>query len=187
MTARPTGGLALTGKSTDEQTADYLKRWGIHQEFTFPFGKTQLWELISRPGNLNDCHPFCKENEALDWDGSNHIDRLEYLNGMTYIRQFLNWNEGEGYDLIIGEDNGPQSYVVWQITERDDKKSSLSITVYPYLLANLNKALSFLPFVLYIRPKLRTYLKSVLGGFAYYAEHDQPVPRNHWGKHSWFS
>ena len=68
MTARPTGGLALTGKSTDEQTADYLKRWGIHQEFTYPFGKTQLWELISRSGNLNDCHPFCKENEALEWD-----------------------------------------------------------------------------------------------------------------------
>ena len=106
---------------------------------------------------------------------------------MTYIRQFLNWNEGEGYDLIIGEENGLQSYVVWQITELNDNQSSLSITVYPYLLANLNKALSFLPFMLYVRPKLRTYLKSVLRGFAYFVEHGQAVPRNHWGKHSWFS
>ena len=187
MMVIPTGGLALTGKYMDEQTTNYLKRWGIHQEFTYPFSKTKLWSLISRPGNLNDCHPFCKENEALNWDGSNHTDRLEYLNGMTYVRQVLNWNEGEGYDLIIGKENGPQSYVVWQITELNDNQSSLSITVYPYLLANLNKAVSFLPFVLYIRPKLRTYLKSVLRGFDYYAEHNQPVPRNYWGKHSWFS
>ena len=187
MTVRPTGGLALTGKSMDEQIADYLKRWGIHQEFTYPISKSELWSQISRPGNLKDCHPFCKDNEALEWDENSHSDRLEYLNGMTYIRQFLNWNEGEGYDLVIGEENGLQSYVVWQITELNDNQSSLSITVYPYLLANLNKALSFLPFVLYIRPKLRTYLKSVLRGFAYYAEHNQPVPRNHWGKHSWFS
>ncbi len=187
MMAKPTGGLDLTGKSMDEEVAGYLKRRGIHQEFKYPFGKDQLWSLISRPGNLNACHPFCKENEALDWDENSHSDRLEYLNGMTYIRQFLNWNAQAGYDLIIGEKNGPQSYVVWKITELGDNQSSLSITVYPYLLANLNKAISFLPFVLYIRPKLRTYLKSVLRGFAYHAEHNQPVPRNHWGKHSWFS
>ena len=187
MTVRPTGGLALTGKSMDEQIADYLKRWGIHQEFTYSISKSELWSQISRPGNLKDCHPFCKGNEALEWDENSHSDRLEYLNGMTYIRQFLNWNEGEGYDLIIGEENGLQSYVVWQITELNDNQSSLSITVYPYLLANLNKALSFLPFVLYIRPKLRTYLKSVLRGFAYFVEHGQAVPRNHLGKHSWFS
>ena len=187
MTVRPTGGLALTGKSMDEQIADYLKRWGVHQEFTYPISKSQLWSLISRPGNLNDCHPFCKDNEVLEWGNNSHSDRLEYLNGMTYIRQFLNWNEGEGYDLIIGEENGLQSYVVWQIKELNDNQSSLTITVYPYLLANLNKALSFLPFVLYIRPKLRTYLKSVLRGFAYFVEHGQAVPRNNWGKHSWFS
>ena len=187
MTVRPTGGLALTGKSMDEQIADYLKRWGIHQEFTYPISKSQLWSLISRPGNLKDWHPFCKDNAALEWGNNIHNDRLEFLNGMTYIRQFLNWIEGEGYDLIIGEENGSQSYVVWQITELSNNQSSLSITVYPYLLANLNKALSFLPFVLYIRPKLRTYLKSVLRGFAYFVEHGQAVPRNHWGKHSWFS
>ena len=187
MTVRPTGGLALTGKSMDEQIADYLKRWGIHQEFTYPISKRQLWSHISRPGNLKDCHPFCKDNQVLERDENSHSDRLVYLNDMTYIRQFLNWNEGEGYDLIIGEEHGPQSYVVWQITELNDNQSTLSITVYPYLLANLNKAISFLPFVLYIRPKLRTYLKSVLRGFAYYAEYKQPVPRNHWGKHSWFS
>ena len=109
MTVRPTGGLALTGKSMDEQIVDYLKRWGIHQEYTYPISKSELWSQISRPGNLKDCHPFCKDNEALEWGKNSHSDRLEYLNGMTYIRQFLNWNEGEGYDLIIGEENGPQS------------------------------------------------------------------------------
>ena len=35
-----------------------------------------LWELVSAPGNLNDAHPFCKTNEALTWDGNEHVDRL---------------------------------------------------------------------------------------------------------------
>jgi len=187
MTAKPTGGPVPTGKSTVEQIDGYLKRRGVHQEFTFSISKGELWSLISRPGNLNDCHPFCKDNQALEWNESGHRDRLEYLGGRTYVRQFLNWNEDSGYDLIIGEENGPQSYVVWQLTELSDNQSSLSITVYPYLLAGLSKAISYLPFMLYIRPKLRSYLKSVLRGFDYYVEHNQPVPRNNWGKHSWFS
>ena len=105
---------------------------------------------------------------------------------MTYVRQFLSWKEGEGYDLIIGR-KGPQSYVVWEIVELGENKSSLTITVYPYLLVKMNKILSFLPFIFYIRPKLRNYLKSVLNGFSYYSRTGKSVPRNNWGKHSWFS
>ena len=54
-------------------------------------------------------------------------------------------------------------------------------------LVKMNKILSFLPFIFYIRPKLRNYLKSVLNGFSYYSRTGKSVPRNNWGKHSWFS
>ena len=187
MTALLTGGQDQTGKSMAEEIARYKQRRAIRQELTYPISKDELWELISRPGNLNECHPLCRTNETLEWQDDNHSDRLVYLNGRTYVRQFINWNIGEGYDLIIGEVDGPQSYVVWEITELSENTSSLSITVYPYLLDKLNPIVSYLPFVLYIKPKLSTYLKSVVKGFAYYAEHNQAVPRNHWGRHSWFS
>ena len=69
---------------------------------SFDVSSDALWELVSAPGNLNDSHPFCKSNEAIQWDEEGHIDRLVYLNGRTYIRQFLTWDEGEGYTLRIG-------------------------------------------------------------------------------------
>ena len=181
-----TGGQDPTGKSMAEM-AEFLNRRSVDAELEFSLTKSELWALISRSGNLNQWHPFCRQNDPIEWHENSHIDRLEYLNGLTYIRQFLNWNEESGYDLVIGEKDGPQSYVVWKITELDSGKCRLSITVYPYLLANINKAISLLPFVFYIRPKLRNYLKSVLRGFLFYADNNKPVPRNHWGRHSWFS
>lgn len=187
MTAALCGGLELSGRNMDEQISNFLQRRSVAFSLEYPLSKDQLWQLISRGGNLNECHPFCLANDVINWDENSHVDKLVYLNGLTYIRRFLNWNEGEGYDLLIGKEEGPQSYVNWEISQIDENKSSLTITVYPYLLTSMNKILSFLPFVLYIRPKLKNYLKSVLNGFLYFSDNGKPVPRNHWGKHSWFS
>jgi len=187
MTAALCGGLELSGRNMDEQISNFLQRRSVAFSLEYPLSKDQLWQLISRGGNLNECHPFCLANDVIDWDENSHVDKLVYLNGLTYIRRFLNWNEGEGYDLLIGKEEGPQSYVNWEISQIDENNSSLTITVYPYLLTSMNKILSFLPFILYIRPKLKNYLKSVLNGFLYFSDNGKPVPRNHWSKHSWFS
>ena len=64
----------------------------------------KMWELISEPGNLNSSHPFCKTNEIISWDEENHSDRLIYLNGRKYIRNFQTWEEGKGYTLLIGKE-----------------------------------------------------------------------------------
>ncbi len=106
---------------------------------TFSISSEALWKLISHPGNLNDCHPFCKSNEVIEWNEDVHVDRLVYLNGRTYIRQFLTWDEGEGYTLRIGEENGLQSFVQWKIDAVSENKSRLTITVHPYLLADIQR------------------------------------------------
>jgi len=157
----------------------------VKQSFDIP--SDALWKLISAPGNLNDCHPFCKSNEAIQWDKEGHVDRLVYLNGRTYIRQFLTWDEGEGYTLRIGEENGLQSFVQWEIDAVSENKSRLTITVHPYLLAGYPKIVSFLPYQFWIKPRMRRYLRSVVSGFEYVARTGEPVPRNHFGRHSWFS
>jgi len=154
---------------------------------TFEVSKEKLWNLISDSGNLNACHPFCKLNEVIQWDNDGHVDRLVYLNERTYVRQFLTWNEGEGYTLKIGEENGSQSFVEWKIEAASKNHSQLTITVHPYLLAKFPKLIAYLPYQLWIRPKMRRYLHSVVSGFEYVARTGEAVPRNHFGRHSWFS
>ena len=165
----------------------YLRRLKVSCSKEFDIASDELWTLISAPSNLDNCHPFCDTNDVLQWDVDGHSDKLVYLNGRTYLRNFNNWSEGSGYSLLIGKENGAQSYVVWEIESVSPSKSVLSITVYPFILAKLPKPLAYLPHILWVQPRLTTYLESVLSGFQYYSTNNEPVPRNHFGKHPWFS
>ena len=79
----------------------------------------------------------------------------------------------EGYELIIGEKNGPKSYVIWELFEIERNRTKLKITVFPYLFAKTSKFLPFFPF--WIKPRLRRYLHSVISGFDYYLQTGKPV------------
>ena len=146
-----------------------------------------VWALVSSPGNLLECHPFCRSNEAIEWGNGSFSDVLTYLNGRRYVRRFRQWRPREGYDLVIGEEGGKQSFVRWELNESGNRGTELRITVYPYLLCGLPRIISATPFSIYVRPKLTTYLRSVLGGFEYFLDNGERVPRNHFGSHSWFS
>jgi hypothetical protein len=54
-------------------------------------------------------------------------------------------------------------------------------------MAKSPKFISYLPYKLYIRPKLKNYLNSVIKGIDWYLKKKENVPRNAFGKHSWFS
>lgn len=146
-----------------------------------------VWALVSSPGNLLECHPFCRSNEAIEWGDGSFSDVLTYLNGRRYVRRFRQWRPREGYDLVIGEEGGKQSFVRWELNEAGNRSTELRITVYPYLLSGLPRIISAIPFSIYARPKLTTYLRSVLGGFEYFLDNGERVPRNYFGSHSWFS
>ena len=66
-------------------------------------------------------------------------------------------------------------------------KTFLKITVYPYFLNDYPKLISFVPYKFFIKPKLTSYLNSVVGGINFYMVNKIPVKRNMYGKHSWFS
>jgi hypothetical protein len=146
-----------------------------------------VWALVSSPGNLLECHPFCRSNEAIEWGDGSFSDVLTYLNGRRYVRRFRQWSPREGYDLVIGEEGGKQSFVRWELNEAGNRSTELRITVYPYLLSGLPRIISAIPFSIYARPKLTTYLRSVLRGFEYFLDNGERVPRNYFGSHSWFS
>jgi ribosome-associated toxin RatA of RatAB toxin-antitoxin module len=147
----------------------------------------EVWDLISSPGHLNQFHPFCKENNVLE--SKNDVilkDQLIYLNGLTYFRTFKEWKPMVGYSIKIGSKNAKQSDVKWQIIENREF-TFVKITVKPYTSSKIPKLLY--PFIHYtiIRPKLKSYLKSVLKGLEYYLTYKKPVPRNQFGNHSWFA
>ena len=146
----------------------------------------KLWEIVSSPNYLNNVHPFCRENSIIHWDNDKHEDKIVYLNDRTYIRRFVSWRTFEGYDLWIGDNNKDQSFVEWRL-EKIDNGSKLTITIYPFLLSTWPKVFSFLPYFLYINIKLKSYLFSVLSGIDWYIKEKTPVPKNQFGKHTWFS
>ena len=157
----------------------------VSNSIDLDFDRQSVWKIISEPGNLNKVHPFCKSNKVVNWDEDNHEDILEYLNGVTLHRKIDKWDEGEGYELNIGRKNGRKSKVIWKIS--GEKKSKLKITVYPHVFSNRSRIIYFITHALFINPGLKKYLRSVLKGYKWYLENKQPVPRNHFGKHKWFS
>jgi hypothetical protein len=133
------------------------------------------------------CHPFCERNPVQAWPGPGSRDEVHYLSGWVYERRFKNWFEGVGYDLEIGRTGGGQSAVSWRISPVGDESCTLRITVRPDSLQKYPAVIRWVPFLLWLRPKLRSYLDSVVRGFEWYVTRGEPVPRNAFGEHSWFS
>ncbi len=146
-----------------------------------------VWAAISTPGNLEPCHPFCAKNPVQAWPGAESRDEVHYLSGWVYERRFRRWIDGIGYDLQVGRRGGGQSFVSWRILPAEGDGCALRIAVYPHALQQLPVAVRWLPHLLRLRPMLRSYLASVTGGFEWYVTRGEPVPRNHFGPHPWFS
>lgn len=165
------------------------------QRFKWPVGVTRsiaapahdVWAVISVPGNLESCHPFCKRNPVKIWPGAGSRDEVHYLNGLVYERRFTRWIDGIGYDLDIGEIGGRSSFVAWRITPTDAENCALRIVVRPHVLQGVPVAIRWLPHLFWVRPRLKAYLSSVIQGVEWFVTRGEPVPRNQFGSHPWFS
>ena len=162
-------------------------KWPVYVERVIAAPAQEVWNAISRPGNLDLCHPFCSSNPVQSWPGPDSHDEVHYLNGWVYERHFLEWIDGIGYDLEIGRSGGGKSLVSWRIVPIDDHNCALRITVCPHTLQNLPTVIRWIPYTLRLRPLLRKYLDSVVRGFEWYVIYQTPVPKNAFGAHPWFS
>jgi len=150
----------------------------------------KVWEVISTPGSLNFCHPFCKENTIAKWGEIGAEDTIEYYNGLVLNRLFTEWHEGKGYELLIGDSTNATAKVLWTITSVKDRISKLSIAInvfpdialkkYPKLLRGIIRRFYFLP-------NMSKYVKAVVKGFKYYIETGSPVKINQFGYNRMFS
>ena len=164
-----------------------LSRWSVASERAIAAPAQDVWKVISSPGNLELCHPFCESNPVEVWPGEDSRDEVHYLSGRVFERRFRRWYEGTGYDLEIGRHGGGTSFVSWRIFPVDQHSCVLRITVYPEVLRNWPAALRWVPYLLRIRPMLKRYLESVVKGFEWHVVRGEPVPRDQFGRHPWFS
>ena len=162
-------------------------RWPITVRRKIKTTPQNIWAAISRPGNLEDCHPFCETNPVDEWPGVGSKDTIHYYSGWVLHREFTNWIDGVGYDLIIGMDGGRKSYVSWRITEEQENISTLSITLYPHILQQIPVSIRWIPHIASIRPSLGRYLESVVKGFEWFIKTGKPVHKDQFGSHRWFS
>ncbi len=162
-------------------------KWPVTAAQPIAASSEKVWKTISTPSYLELCHPFCEKNPVEVWPGEKSHDEVHYLSGWVFERRFCRWIEGIGYDLEIGRHGGRSSFVSWRISPVETQQCSLRITVYPHVLQNLPVALRWFPHNLRLRPLLESYLSSVTKGVEWYVTRDEPVPRNRFGDHPWFS
>jgi hypothetical protein len=162
-------------------------KWPITASRKIETSPQNVWLAISRPGNLEDCHPFCEKNPVDQWPGVGARDTIHYYSGWVLDREFTNWIDGVGYDLTIGREGGRKSYVSWQITAEQENVSTLSITIYPHIFQNIPTVIRWMPHIVAIKPFLHSYLESVVKGFDWFITTGKSVQMNQFGTHKWFS
>ena len=56
-------------------------KWPISSSIKIDASVSNVWEAITAPGNLNDCHPFCeKNNDNLRYNVRSNDVQLQKIN-----------------------------------------------------------------------------------------------------------
>ncbi|MXV88657.1 MAG: hypothetical protein F4117_15715 [Acidimicrobiales bacterium] len=147
---------------------------------------SDVWEAISPAGNLTDIHPFCERNEVNVWDEARSRDHVYYYSGVHYQREFCNWFDGVGYDLVLGPPEARTALVRWRIDDQGPR-SDFSIKVVALLRDDVPTEQCEHYAEHMIRRPLPSYLDSVVRGTAYFAETGTPVAKNQFGTHPIYS
>ena len=137
--------------------------------------------------NFRGNSSFCQKNEVISWNRADSIDTILYYNGREMERNFIKWDEGKGYQLLIGNEEMADALVTWTIGEFKNY-SNLTINIVLYL----DQSLGHIPKVFrriigHVYLTLKSYLNSVLSGFKFFCEKGQSVTKNQFGYNQLFS
>ncbi len=172
-------------KFTAERIENF--KWPVSVSRKFGVSTERIWDLITKPGNLEDFHPYCKKNLVQEWPGEGSKDEVHYFSGWVLLRKFVNWEDGRGYDLLIGREGGRKSYVTWRLSEDQEGMGSLRITIFPHNLQHFPIGIRWIPHITIIQPGLNSYLDAVLQGLEWFIISGKPVRKDQFGTHKWFS
>jgi hypothetical protein len=147
----------------------------------------EVWRLINEPGHLTRCHPFCDTNEVENWPGAGSRDHILYFSGMELVRDFTHWDEGEGFQLEIGPPGSKSARVVWILKSLGEDRCELSITIIPYVKADMPEARKKAFERLIFGDSIERYLQSVVKGIEHVVTTGEQVVPDQFGNHPAYS
>lgn len=147
----------------------------------------QVWDAVTQPGHLTQCHPFCRENAVEQWPGVGARDTVTYYSGLHFQRDFVEWIEGVGYALEIGPPPEKTAHVCWRIEPLDIARSALTITVTAYLRSDLSASRKAAYQRRVFDKSIARYLDSVVRGVDHLVTTGQAVQKNQFGSHPMYS
>ncbi len=149
----------MTG-SAPEPRHDF--RWPVTAARTVAARRDEVWNIISSPGMLPLYHPFCEANPVQHWPGPVSADEIRYFSGWVLQRRVTGWFDGVGFDAEVGRPGGGTSAVSWRVAEVAERRTRITVTIYPHVLQHLPVVVRWLPHLVALQPKLPSYLDSVL-------------------------
>lgn len=153
----------------------------------FKVAAERVWEVMATAGALERYHPLCTDNPVAEWPGVGAQDAIHYLSGVVLHRRFTAWEEGRGYELEIGSDRWPTSYVRWELVAKGPEESELTISILANAFINYPSIVRWALHRWYLRPLLRRYLRAVLRGLDHYVTTGCEVTPNQFGRVALFS
>ena len=148
---------------------------------------SDLWTVISAPGNLTNIHPFCSTNPVERWPGLGGADHVHYYGGVHYRRDVSQWSEGEGYELLVGPPSGKIAKARWWVEASSISGCNFGIEVISYVRSDVDPEAREVYERKMIREAIPPYLRAVVQGVAHFAETGEPVQRNQFGPHHIYS
>ena len=146
-----------------------------------------VWRRLTEPGYLKCCHPFCKSTEVEQWPGEGSRDKITYYSGREYHRHFVEWFDGVGYDIELGERPNQSSRVQWRISPLSETISEFAIKVIPYLKKDLTKEQKRKYQARLFGPDLQHYLDCVVKGVEFWIRTGQVVEKDQFGRNALYS
>lgn len=147
----------------------------------------KVWAGLSMPGNLKRCHPFCESTAVERWPSVGAKDSIVYYSGRAYSRRFVDWRDGEGYDIELGERPNPTARVLWRIRPLSNAACRFSIEVFPYLRADAPDAEKAKYQERLFGDDLRHYLDCVVRGVDYWITTGEDVRPDQFGRNPLYS
>ena len=182
---------AHVSPSADWKTG--LQQWGLEPgrplqasvEIAVP--AADVWQAIAAPGSLKQFHPFCATTEVERWPGLGSRDSITYYSGIRYHRNFVDWQEGVGYDIELGDPPNQTARVLWRIAQTSPETCRLSIEVFPLLKSALSAEKKQAYQARLFGEVLQHYLECVVQGVKFFATTGKTVRKDQFGKNSLYS
>jgi hypothetical protein len=151
--------------------------------------KAAVWKAFASSRALEVSHPFvASQTDMVGAGAKGATDEITYNSGLLMRRKFVNWYEGEGFDLELISPTDDAAYVSWRVTPHGDTGSVLTVVFTPpHVREDMSEEARAFIHGLRLKPAVELYLANMLRGIHHHVETGKRTERNQWGAHPWFS